>query len=318
MNDYQHFIFTSRYARWLEHEQRRETWEEAVDRYMRNVAAPIKGTELYQQLKDAILSMEVLPSMRALATAGPALDECHVGAYNCAYAPIKDVRIFSEILYILMRGTGVGYSVERQYVGQLPVVPESLAEHGPTLLVEDSKEGWAEALRMTLEALYSGFTPKFDLSLIRPKGSRLKTFGGRASGPDPLRKLLDFVVHTFQGAEGRKLTSLECHDILCMIGDSVVSGGVRRSALLSLSNLSDDRMRHAKAGDWWRTSGHRALANNSVAYTEKPEFRAFMDEMSSLYSSYNGERGIFFRNAADKAATRYGKREGGKEWGTNP
>lgn len=327
MNDFQTYIHKSRYARYIPELGRRETWEETVQRYIDNVAAPVLlpaieagslDDMLLVELRQAMLNMEVLPSMRALMTAGEALNRDNIAAYNCSYLPIDDVRAFSEALHILMCGTGVGFSVERQYVNKLPEVPEEIVSNGTVIVVEDSKEGWAEALDVLLNQLYAGVQPSYDLSKIRPKGARLKTFGGRASGPEPLKRLFDFTIKTFLQARGRRLNSLECHLLMCTIGDCVVSGGVRRSALISLSNLSDDRMRHAKSGQWWETYPQLALANNSVAYTEKPDFGSFLREMTALHDSRSGERGIFFRKAADNQVARIGRREVGHDWGTNP
>lgn len=318
MEQYQEYIALSRYAKWLPEAQRREEWRETVLRYANHIVArPEIPLETYNTLVDAITNMDVLPSMRAMMTAGPALDRDNIAGYNCSYLPVDHPRAFDEALYILMCGTGVGFSVERQYISKLPEVPE-LAPVDSTIVVEDSKLGWAKGTKKLIGALYSGDVPSYDLSLLRPHGARLKTFGGRASGPEPLRKLFDFIIATFKGAQGRRLNSLECHRIMCKIGESVVSGGVRRSALISLSNLSDDRMRHAKDGRWWETSPELSLANNSVAYTEKPEFDSFLREWVGLHESKSGERGIFFRQAADKQAGRSRRRETGKEWGTNP
>jgi ribonucleoside-triphosphate reductase len=319
LNNYQHFIALSRYARYLESEKRRETWEETVSRYIVNVVKRTKvDPETVIELNDAIYGMDVLPSMRSLMTAGPALDRDHVAGYNCSYLPVDHPRAFDEALYILRCGTGVGYSVERQYVSKLPIVPDELTAVDTTIVVDDSKVGWAKAVRKLIGALYSGDLPNWDVSNLRPHGARLKTFGGRASGPEPLLALFQFIVATFKGATGRRLNSLECHDIMCKIGESVVSGGVRRSALISLSNLSDQRMAHAKDGAWSKITPHRSLANNSVAYTEKPDFVSFLREWTQLYESYSGERGIFYRAAAEKQATKSGRRLGGFDWGTNP
>lgn len=323
MNDYSRFIALSRYARWLEDEGRRETWEETVQRYIDNVVKPklykdpqVDGFQL-AELRDAITNLEVMPSMRALMCAGPALDRDHVAGYNCSYLPVDDPRAFDEAMFILMCGTGVGFSVERQYVGNLPVVPEKLGD-GPLIVVEDSKQGWAESLRSFIALLYDGKLPTFDTGGVRPAGERLKTFGGRASGPAPLESLFSFVIETFKGALGRKLTSLECHDIMCKIGEVVVVGGVRRSAMISLSNLSDDRMRGAKSGNWWEGNTQRALANNSACYQERPDLSVFMQEWHSLYESNSGERGIFNRQASVKQAARNGRRDTKHEFGTNP
>jgi len=322
---YQEFVYKSRYARWIEEENRRENWDETVTRYVDFLLAHVKTTTGYETPKDlrdkiwtAIYNLGVMPSMRAMMTAGPALARDNTAGYNCAYLPIDDPKSFDEAMYILLCGTGVGFSVERQYVSKLPDIPDKLFESNTTIVVSDSKEGWAKALRQLIALLYSGEIPKWDISKIRPAGARLKTFGGRASGPGPLEELFRFVIGKFRGASGRKLTSLECHDILCKIGEVVVVGGVRRSAMISLSNLSDDRMRNAKMGNWWETEPQRALSNNSISYTEKPDVKAFMDEWVSLYDSKSGERGIFNRVAAQKAAERTGRRNPNFEFGTNP
>ena len=317
--DYQTFIATSRYARWIEEENRRETWAETVGRFIDNIVRPADiDSKTINEIEDAILNLEVMPSMRALMTAGQAADRDNTCVYNCSYLPVDHPRAFDEAMFILLCGTGVGFSVERQAIQKLPQVPEDLAEVEDIIVVQDSKEGWAKSLRKLISLLYVGDIPKWDLSKIRPAGARLKTFGGRASGPEPLNDLFNFVVGKFKGATGRKLNSVECHDIMCKIGEVVVVGGVRRSAMISLSNLSDDRMRHAKSGQWWENDGQRALANNSVAYTEKPDMETFMREWTALVESKSGERGIFSRDAADKHVGRSGRRETGREWGTNP
>lgn len=328
--DYQNFIAVSRYARWIEEEKRRETWAETVQRYMQNVVAPqytecdddMSGQfdpETYSEIEQAILSLEVMPSMRAMMTAGPALSRDNTAGYNCSYLPVDDPRAFDETMFILLCGTGVGFSVERQYISKLPEVPEEIVKaYGNTIVVQDSKEGWAKALRKLISSLYMGEIPSVDYSKVRPSGARLNTFGGRASGPGPLKDLFTFVTNVFVGAKGRKLSSIEAHDIMCKIGEVVVVGGVRRSAMISLSNLSDSRMRHAKSGDWWNSAPQRALANNSVAYTEKPDMETFMREWLSLVESKSGERGIFNRKAAEKQVLKNGRRKGGFEWGCNP
>ena len=317
--DYQTFIATSRYARWIEEEGRRETWPETVGRFIDNIVRPADiDTKTINDIEDSILSLEVMPSMRALMTAGEAADRDNTCVYNCSYLPVDHPRAFDEAMFILLCGTGVGFSVERQAISKLPTVPEDLSEVEDVIVVQDSKEGWAKSLRKLISLLYVGDIPKWDLSKIRPAGERLKTFGGRASGPDPLNDLFNFVVGKFKGAAGRRLNSVECHDIMCKIGEVVVVGGVRRSAMISLSNLSDDRMRHAKSGQWWENEGQRALANNSVAYTEKPDMETFMREWTALVESKSGERGIFSRDAADKHVARNNRRETGREWGTNP
>ena len=317
--DYQTFIATSRYARWLEDEGRRETWPETVTRFMENIVQPhLDDSKMYTKIEEAILTLQVMPSMRALMTAGQAADRDNTCVYNCSYLPVDHPRAFDEAMFILLCGTGVGFSVERQAIQKLPTVPRELFENGDTIVVGDSKEGWARGLRKLISLLYVGDIPKWDLSKIRPAGARLKTFGGRASGPEPLNDLFNFVVSKFKEAAGRQLNSIECHDIMCKIGEVVVVGGVRRSAMISLSNLSDDRMRHAKSGQWWENEGQRALANNSVAYTEKPAMETFMREWLALVESKSGERGIFSRDAADKHVERNGRRKTGMAWGTNP
>jgi ribonucleoside-triphosphate reductase len=272
----------------------------------------------YKEVYDAIHKMEVMPSMRALMTAGPALDRDNIAGYNCSYIPVQDQKCFDEIMYILMNGTGVGFSVERQYINKLPEVPDKIHDSETTIVVADSKQGWASAFRQLLALLYSGEAPRWDLSRIRPSGARLRTFGGRASGPDPLADLFRFTVSLFKQATGRRLNSLECHDLVCKVAQIVVVGGVRRSALISLSNLTDERMRNAKNGAWWESSGHRALANNSVAYTEKPDIGIFMKEWHALYESKSGERGIFNRISATRQSKASGRRESDHEFGTNP
>ena len=316
--DYQAFIHTSRYARWLEDENRRETWPETVRRYMENIVKPIVITKSeYKIIEDSILNLSVMPSMRALMTAGAALNRDNTAGYNCSYLPVDDPKAFDEAMYILLCGTGVGFSVERQYIQNLPEVPE-LSESETTVVVKDSKEGWAKGLRQVLALLWAGEIPKWDVSQVRPAGARLKTFGGRASGPAPLIDLFNFCVNTFRSASGRKLSSIECHDLMCYIGQIVVVGGVRRSAMISLSNLSDGRMRHAKSGNWWETAGHRALANNSVCYTEKPDSETFMREWLALVESKSGERGVFNRQACKVLAERSCRRDPDHEFGTNP
>ena len=315
---YQQFIAKSRYARWLESENRREDWSETVDRYMENVVGLSVGEEEASKLSSAILGLEVMPSMRAMMTAGPALHRDNTSGYNCSYLPVDDPKSFDEAMFILLCGTGVGFSVERQYISKLPEVPDTLFDSETTVVVKDSKEGWAKSFRQVLSLLWAGEVPKWDVSKVRPAGARLKTFGGRASGPAPLVDLFNFAVDTFKKAQGRKLTSLECHDLMCKIGQVVVVGGVRRSAMISLSNLSDDRMRNAKSGNWWDNEGQRALANNSVAYTEKPDVELFMKEWASLIESKSGERGIFNRVASKAQAAKNGRRDPEWEFGTNP
>jgi ribonucleoside-diphosphate reductase alpha chain len=316
--DYQAFIHTSRYARWLEKEQRRESWGETVERYMDNVVRKIAGDDSYiNQIRDAILSLDVMPSMRAMMTAGAAAERDNICMYNCSYLHVDHPHAFDEAMFVLLCGTGVGFSVERQFISKLPEVPE-LFESDTTIVVKDSKEGWAKSYRQLLALLWAGEIPQWDVSRVRPAGSRLKTFGGRASGPAPLIDLFNFTVQTFKNAQGRQLSSLECHDMMCFIGQVVVVGGVRRSAMISLSNLSDDRMRHAKSGQWWNEAAHRALANNSVSYTEKPDSETFMREWLALVESKSGERGIFNREASKKQAAKYGRRDPNFEFGTNP
>ena len=317
--DYQTFIATSRYARWLEEENRRETWGETVSRYINFVSKSVQlPNKTWDDLETAILNLDIMPSMRALMTAGVAAERDNTCIYNCSYLPVDHIRAFDEAMYILLCGTGVGFSVERQSITKLPVVPEKFDTENKPIVVADSKEGWAKALHSLISSLYSGIIPRWDTSKVRPAGARLKTFGGRASGAEPLIELFDFVVAKFKGATGRKLNSLECHDIMCKIGEVVVVGGVRRSAMISLSNLSDTRMAHAKSGSWWENEGQRALANNSAAYTEKPDMETFIREWLSLVESKSGERGIFSRVAADKHVEKNGRRETGHEWGTNP
>ncbi len=317
--DYQSFIHTSRYARWLEEYKRREGWGETVSRYMTNVVVPKTRDEIIlDEIEEAILDLEIMPSMRAVMTAGPALERDNTAGYNCSYLPVDDPKSFDEAMFILLCGTGVGFSVERQYISKLPEVPEQLFASEDVIVVHDSKEGWAKALRKLIAMLYAGEIPKWDVSKVRPAGAKLKTFGGRASGPAPLVELFQYTIEKFKGAAGRKLSSIECHDIMCKIGEVVVVGGVRRSAMISLSNLSDDRMRHAKSGMWWEGNAQRALANNSVAYTEKPDMETFMREWLSLVESKSGERGIFSRQASKKQAGKNGRRDANQDFGTNP
>ena len=319
MDQYQQFIHKSRYARWLPEEGRRETWEETVTRYVDffKERGQLKGKD-YNLLKEAILHLDVMPSMRCMMTAGAALAKDNVAGFNCSYLHIDSPRSFDELMYVLMCGTGVGFSVERNFINKLPIVAEEFHPSDSTIVVADSKIGWASAFRELISLLYAGKIPKWDMSKIRESGARLKTFGGRASGPEPLDDLFHFCVGIFQKSAGRKLTSIECHDVCCKIADIVVVGGVRRSALISLSNLSDPRMAKAKNGNWWDTEGQRRLANNSVAYTEKPDFESFLAEMQNMYESKAGERGIFSRVAAQKIAGRNGRRDHEQDFGTNP
>lgn len=309
-NDYSRFIHTSRYARWIDKEGRRETWKETVERYIKEVVEPkISDKDVVKELEEAILNLSIVPSMRALMTAGPALHRDNTCAYNCSYLPVDNVKSFDEAMFILLCGTGVGFSVERQFISKLPDIPDNLYDSDTTIVVSDSKEGWAKSLRQLISLLYAGEIPKWDVSKVRGAGEKLKTFGGRASGPQPLVDLFRFVIATFKQAKGRKLNSIECHDIMCKIGEVVVVGGVRRSAMISLSNLSDDRMRYAKSGQWWENNTQRALANNSVSYTEKPDTETFLREWLALMESKSGERGIFNRQASKKQAEKNGRRE---------
>lgn len=314
----QSYIHKSRYARWLDAEQRRETWSETVERYVNFFKERFPDTYPTEKIKQAIQNLETMPSMRALMTAGPALAKDELAGFNCSFVAVDNVRAFDEIFYILMCGTGVGFSVERQFINELPEIAESFHDSTTVLLVKDSKIGWASSFRELLSLLYAGQTPKWDTSKVRPAGAKLKTFGGRASGPKPLEDLFRFTIMLFKNAAGRKLNSIECHDLVCKIADIVVVGGVRRSALISLSNLSDDRMRVAKSGQWWVNDPQRALANNSAAYTEKPEMEIFMKEWLSLIESKSGERGIFNRVSAKKKAAEYGRRNPELIAGTNP
>ena len=332
-SSYQDFIHLSRYSRWLENENRRETWEETVDRYFNFFEKHLKDNhnyvedkEVVEELRSAVLNLEVMPSMRALMTAGTALERENVAGYNCSFVAMNNLKSFDEILYVLMCGTGVGFSVERDFVNKLPTLAEEFSESHTTIVVQDSKLGWAKAYRELVSLLVNGQVPKWDLSKVRPAGARLKTFGGRASGPEPLEDLFRFTVDSFSKAAGRKLNSIEVHDIVCKIAEIVVVGGVRRSALISLSSLTDERMRDAKTGQWWDANPQRALANNSVAYKERPEIGTFMDEWVSLYKSKSGERGMFNRKAAvDQVASvqelrgdDHVGRNANYEFGTNP
>jgi len=316
MNDYQTYIHKSRYARWRDDLGRREAWEETVDRYCDFFHDKLDVDRA--EIRDAIIDLEVMPSMRCLMTAGEALERDNVAGYNCSYLAVDNIKAFDEAMFILMNGTGVGFSVERQYVQKLPEVAEEFHDTDTIITVADSKIGWAKAYREFISLLYSGQIPKWDVSKVRPAGAKLKTFGGRASGPEPLVDLFEFSIEVFKNAKGRKLTSIECHDLMCKIADIVVVGGVRRSALISLSNLTDDRMRVAKSGQWWDENPQRALANNSVCYTEKPDIGIFMKEWEALYASKSGERGIFSRDASRRVAERNGRRDSGYDFGTNP
>ena len=316
--DYQAFIHTSRYARWVEEEGRRETWAETVDRYMTNVVGDKVKPKIRNEIEEAILNLDVMPSMRSLMTAGEALDRDNTAGYNCSYTPIDHPRCFDEVLYILLNGTGVGFSVEEQFVNKLQGIPHTLYESGNIISVADSKEGWANAYRQLIEQLFEGRIPKFNVSRVRPEGARLKTFGGRASGPQPLVNLFDHTIVTFQKAAGRNLTPLEVHSIMTKIGDVVVVGGVRRSAMISLSDLGDTEMREAKSGEWWKVNPHFGLANNSVAYSGRPSHKQFIEEWDALVASGSGERGIFNRKAVQDRCLADGKRDPEVLYGTNP
>jgi len=314
---YQDVIGLSRYARFLPDENRRETWTETVDRLIKYITPKAPEIDLVE-MKKAILNLEIMPSMRLLMSAGDACERDNIAAFNCSYLAVNNKRSFSEALYILMNGTGVGFSCERQEIAKLPAIPETLENVDDVIVVEDSKLGWAKAFKKLLSSLWEGDIPTFDYTRVRPAGARLKTFGGRASGPEPLKRLFDFTTVIFKEAKGRKLNSIEVHDIMCMVGEIVVVGGVRRSALISLSNLTDKRMREAKTGAWYNENPHRGLANNSVAYTEHPDSETFMEEWLSLVKSKSGERGIFNRIAAQKQANKWGRRDETLSYGTNP
>ena len=323
-NPYENFIALSRYARWISQENRRETWGETVDRYFDFMLRHLNGMnyfpdqKLIDELKEAVYNRNVMPSMRSVMTAGPALDRDHVAGYNCSFVPVDSPRSFDETMYILMCGTGVGFSVEYKYVNKLPAVPESFEKSTTTIVVEDSKQGWAKAFRELLALLWSGQIPSIDVSKLRPAGARLKTMGGRSSGPQPLINLFDFTIAKFKSASGRQLKPIEAHDIMCKIGEIVVVGGVRRSAMISLSNINDIEMASAKSGNWWENNSQRALSNNSVAYSRKPEMEQFIAEWKNLYDSKSGERGIYNVAAAQKQAARWGRRDPEIHYGTNP
>jgi ribonucleoside-triphosphate reductase (thioredoxin) len=321
---YQEVIHLSRYSRFLPEVKRRETWEETVDRLIKYIEYKVSDkyqedtkNNIFDSLKEAIINLEVMPSMRLMMAAGEACERDNIAAYNCSYLAVNHKRAFSEALYILMNGTGVGFSCERQEIAKLPNVPEVIEYIDDVIVVGDSKLGWAKAYKKLIGALYGGEIPSFNFTRVRPAGARLRTFGGRASGPEPLKKLFDFTVEVFKAAQGRKLNSLEVHEIMCMIGEIVVVGGVRRSALISLSNLTDRRMREAKMGAWYNEKPHLGLSNNSVAYTEKPDAETFLEEWLSLVKSKSGERGIFNRVAAQKQAVKSG-RDGSLAYGCNP
>jgi ribonucleoside-diphosphate reductase alpha chain len=324
-NPYQNFIALSRYARWLENENRRETWGETVDRYFSFMVDHLDSKHSYkpdaklvQEIRDAVFNLEIMPSMRSVMSAGPALLRENVAGYNCSFIPVDNARSFDETMYILMCGTGVGFSVEYKYINKLPTLPETLEKSNTVVSVGDSKEGWAKAYRELLSLLWAGQIPQIDISNVRPAGARLKTMGGRSSGPQPLVNLFDFTIQVFRGALGRQLKPIECHDIMCKIGEVVVVGGVRRSAMISLSNINDIEMAAAKAGNWWESNSQRALANNSVAYSRKPDMAQFIAEWKSLYDSKSGERGIYNVAAAQAQAAKYGRRSGEIHYGTNP
>jgi len=322
---YRNFIHISRYSRWLEDKNRRETWVETVDRYIDFMKDHLvknynynKDDIKFAQVREAILNHKVMPSMRAMMTAGPALERDNIAAYNCSFIAVDSLRSFDEAMYILMNGTGVGFSVEQKYVENLPVIADDFYQTNTTIIVEDSKLGWAKAFKELLGLLSIGQVPSWDMSKVRPSGARLKTFGGRASGPEPLNDLFNFTVETFKIAKGRRLKSIEAHDLMCKIGEVVVVGGVRRSALISLSNLDDFEMAKAKSGQWWETEGQRALANNSAVYNAKPNTAQFLREWRNLYESKSGERGIYNLDAVRKHIDKFNRRDSSKVAGTNP
>ena len=324
-NPYENFIALSRYARWIPEENRRETWGETVDRYFAFILDHLftnynyePKSSLVEELKQAVYDRNVMPSMRAVMTAGAALDRDHVAGYNCSFVPVDSPRSFDETMYILMCGTGVGFSVEYKYVNKLPAVPESFEKSTTTIVVEDSKQGWAKSYRELLAMLWAGQIPAIDVSKLRPAGARLKTMGGRSSGPQPLINLFDFTIAKFKSAAGRQLKPIEAHDIMCKIGEIVVVGGVRRSAMISLYNINDIEMAAAKSGNWWENNSQRALSNNSVAYSRKPEMEQFIAEWKNLYDSKSGERGIYNVAAAQKQAAKWGRRDPEVHYGTNP
>lgn len=320
MNTFENFIALSRYSRWMEDKGRRETWEETVDRWWNYMTEKEPSLLSRPDIRDAVLSREVFPSMRALMTAGPALDRDHTALYNCSYLEIDSITSFSELQYILMCGTGVGYSVERRCVEKLPIVPENIKrDRYLEIVVPDSREGWCDALKQLMTYLYNGIHPTWNTSQVRPAGARLRTFGGRASGPAPLEAVFKFVTNSFYKARGRRLSSIECHDICCVIAQSVIVGGVRRSAMISLSDLDDQAMQNAKSGNWWENHSYRALANNSAVYTEKPSLGRFLQEWTSLYNSFSGERGILNSQALNSVCERAGRSvPEGIHLGTNP
>jgi ribonucleoside-diphosphate reductase alpha chain len=322
---YRNFIHISRYARWVESENRRETWQETVDRYCNFMKDHLvlnygysPNAKIFDEVKEAILNHHIMPSMRALMTSGPALERDHIAAYNCSFIAVDSPRAFDEAMYILMNGTGVGFSVEQKYINQLPVIAESFFQTNTTIVVDDSKLGWAKAFKELIALLYQGQIPNWDVSKVRPAGARLKVFGGRASGPDPLVDLFKFTIETFRLAAGRKLKSIEAHDLMCKVGEVVVVGGVRRSALISLSNLDDFEMAKAKSGQWWEGNGQRALANNSAVYNSKPNTAQFLREWRNLYESKSGERGIYNIDSVRKHIDKFGRRDSSLVGGTNP
>jgi len=324
-NPYENFIALSRYARWLSEENRRETWGETVDRYFEFMLNHLfkehsyePESKLIEELKLAVFNRNVMPSMRSVMTAGTALDRDHVAGYNCSFVPVDSPRSFDETMYILMCGTGVGFSVEYKYINKLPAIPETFEKSTTVIIVEDSKTGWAKAFRELLALLWSGQVPSIDVSKLRPAGARLKTMGGRSSGPQPLINLFDFTIAKFKSAAGRNLKPIEAHDIMCKIGEVVVVGGVRRSAMISLSNINDIEMAAAKSGNWWENNTQRSLSNNSVAYSRKPDMEQFIAEWKSLYDSKSGERGIYNVAAAQAQAAKYGRRDPDIHYGTNP
>jgi len=324
-NPYENFIALSRYARWMENKNRRETWGETVDRYFSFMLSQLEENHNYkpdakvvEDLRSAVFNRNVMPSMRSLMTAGPALERENVSGYNCAFLPVDNPKSFDEAMYIAMCGTGVGFSVEYKYINKLPILPETLESSSTVIIVGDSKEGWAKSYRELLSLLWAGQIPQIDISKVRPSGARLKTMGGRSSGPQPLVNLFDFTIRIFKNALGRQLKPIEVHDIMCKIGEVVVVGGVRRSAMISLSNINDIEMAAAKSGNWWEASPQRALSNNSVAYSRKPEMAQFIAEWKSLYDSKSGERGIYNVAAAQAQAAKYGRRDPDIHYGTNP
>ena len=324
-NPYENFIALSRYAKWVEAEGRRETWGETVDRYFNFMTNHLKvnhnyipNEKLVAELKEFVFERNVMPSMRSVMTSGAALERDNVAGYNCAFLPVDSPRSFDETMYVLMCGTGVGFSVEYKYINKLPAIPEKLEKSDTVIVVEDSKQGWAKAYRELLALLWTGHIPAIDVSKVRPSGARLKTMGGRSSGPQPLVNLFDFTIAKFKNATGRNLKPIECHDIMCKIGEVVVVGGVRRSAMISLSNINDIEMAQAKSGNWWEQSPQRALSNNSVAYSRKPEMEQFIAEWKSLYDSKSGERGIYNVAAAQAQAAKFGRRDPDIHYGTNP